>query len=487
MADQDLTGHRGPERNAEVDEHEEDFAALLQASEKDRQRSVEMDRQIEGTVVSIGEEWIFVDIGFKSEGHIARQEVSDDEGHLKVQVGDRIAAYVVKSREGEILLSIKMTAAASEEAIRGASRSGVPVEGVVSAQRKGGYTVRVFGKEAFCPYSQIDLRPGGAAEEYIGQRFTFRITEYSEGGRNIVVSRRSILEEDRAKQVAALKDRLAPGDLVEGTVRKLADFGAFVDLGGVEGLIPMSEMAWHRVNKASEILSTGDRVNVKIMDLDWAKNRISLSLKQTLEDPWTTAMNRYQEGDTSSGTVTRLMNFGAFVELEPGIEGLVHVSNMGTGRRVNHPREVLEGGEKVEVRVLSVDAQNRRIGLELCVAGDEEVSPELNQGDVLSGIVDSVKEYGVFVSLPGGRSGLLHVSQIEGGARGDLRRRFQPGAAIDVEILEVDPETKKISLSTRSLAHRSEESEFKHYVSDKNKTGTAFGTLGDLLKDKLQK
>jgi small subunit ribosomal protein S1 len=487
MADQHSSVSQVPERNTEAEEHEEDFAALLLALEGDRERSVEPDRQIEGTVVSIGEEWVFVDIGFKSEGHIARQELTDEEGRLQVNIGDRVTAYVVRRREGEILLSIKMTAAASEEAARGAYRSGVPVEGLVSAQRKGGYTVRVFGKDAFCPHSQMDLRKGGAAEDYIGRRFTFRITEFSEGGRNIVLSRRSILEEERLKQIAALKERLAPGDLVEGTVTRLADFGAFVDLGGIEGLIPMSELAWGRVNGASEVLSTGDRVTVKIMDLNWADNRISLSRKQTLEDPWTTAGERYYEGSTSTGTVTRLMNFGAFVELEPGIEGLVHVSNMNAGRRVNHPREVLNEGDKVEVRVLSADAQARRIGLELCVVGDGEAVPELNPGDVVSGTVDSVKEYGVFVFLPGGKSGLLHVSQIEGAARGDLRKRFQPGTQIDVEILEVDLETKKISLSTRSLTQRHEEAQFKGFVSDKKRTGTAFGTLGDLLKEKLNK
>lgn len=463
---------------------------MLEATqaETDR-RPVERDTQVHGTVVSIGEEWVFVDIGAKSEGHIAREELLDEAGDLKLSVGDPLTAYVVRNRDGEILLSIKMTAAASEEAMRGAARSGVPVEGLVAGQRKGGYTVKVFGKDAFCPYSQMDLRAGGAPEDYIGKKFTFRITEYSERGRNIVLSRREILEQERLQQIAELKARLAPGDMVEGTVRKLADFGAFVDIGGVEGLIPMSELAWHRVGDVSEILQIGEQVKVMVMDLDWDRKRISLSLKQTLADPWSTAAQRYGEATNLVGTVTKLMNFGAFVELEPGIEGLIHVSNMGVGRRVNHPREVVNEGDKVEVKVISVDQEARRIGLELNLARgeDDESVKDLAPGEVVSGTVDSVKEYGVFVTLRGGKTGLLHVSQIEGGGRGDLRKRFAPGASIDVEVLDIDTEANRISLSTRSLAEKHERDQFKDFALVTGKGGGSMGTLGDLLKDKLAK
>lgn len=473
-----------------VEEQEEDFAALFEASSDRKDDRVQRDSKIVGTIVSIGDEWIFVDIGGKTEGVIAREELVDKSGQLDLNVGDQITAYVVSTKDGEIHLSVKMTSAASDEAIRDAFRSGVPVEGLVTADRKGGFTVSVLGKQAFCPFSQIDLQFVSSPEPYIGQRFTFRITEYSERGRNIVISRRDILEEERLKRVAQLKETLRPGDTITGTVQNLANFGAFVDIGGVQGLIPMSELAWYRVESASDVLSPGESVTVQILDLDWDKNRISLSRKSTLEDPWTTVGQRYGESQVIAGTVTRLVNFGAFVQLEPGIEGLVHISNLGMGRRINHPSEVVSQGERVNVKVISVDGNARRMGLELMRPESEEPQaeeavPELNSGDIVDGVVDSVKDYGVFVGLPGGKSGLLHVSQIEEGRAGDLRKKFPVGSKIQAQVLTVDGESGKISLSMKSLSKKDEESDFKEFSSGKEGRAT-FGTLGDLLKNKFK-
>lgn len=469
------------------EEEQEDFTALFEASQNRQDTRIQTDSKIEGTVVSIGSEWIFVDIGGKTEGAIAREELLDKSGELTVQVGDTIHAYVVSTKAGEILLSVKMTAAASEDAIRGAHRSGVPVEGLVTAERKGGYSVTVLGKQAFCPYSQIDVQSGGNPSEYIGNKFAFRIAEYSDRGRNIVLSRRALLDEERRQMAKELQKTLRPGDEVQGTVRKLAPFGAFVDIGGVEGLIPMSELAWFRVNDASDILTTGESVTVRVLDLDWANNRISLSLKQTTEDPWTAAAGRYPEDTVLEGTVTKLMNFGAFVQLEPGVEGLIHISNLGAGRRINHPKEVVSEGERVEVRIISVDQASHRIGLELRHPAGEDASDavELQEGDVVTGVVDSVKDYGVFVMLPGGKSGLLHISEIGDSKTGDLRNRFPAGSSFDVQVLAVDRESGKISLSTKSLKHRTEESQFKEFMTGKGDK-SSFGTLGQLLKDKIK-
>jgi len=477
------------EHHTSRDEHtrendEEDFASLFEATTSSKERPVQKDNKIEGTVVSIGEEWVFVDIGAKSEGSIARDELLNENRELTVEVGDPLTAYVVSTKEGEILLSVKMTAAASEEALRDAYSSGVPVEGLVSGERKGGYSVALFGKQAFCPYSQMDIQSGGKAEDYMGKRLVFRITEYSERGRNIVLSRREILEEERLKQVAKLKQTLRPGDVITGTVQNLAQFGAFVDIGGIEGLIPMSELAWYRVGEASDVLTQGEQVTVLVTDLDWENKRISLSLKQTLEDPWDLVDQKYPEQRLAAGKVTRLMSFGAFVELEPGIEGLIHISNLGMGRRINHPKEVLSEGDEVEVRVLSVDRAARRMGLELLADRSEPV-PELNEGDVVTGVVDSVKDYGVFVSLPGNKSGLLHVSEIGGPKAGDLRSKFPTGSSIQVQILAIDQATNKISLSTRAIDVSKERAEFKDFVSTKGGR-SSFGTLGDLLKDKIK-
>ena len=465
-------------------EDEEDFAALFESTVAGRDKRIQQDSKISGTIVSLSDEWVFVDIGGKSEGVIARAEFVDEKGPLEIKPGDPVTAYVVSARDGEIRLSVKMTAAASEEAIRDAFRSGVPVEGLVTEERKGGFSVSLLGKQAFCPYSQMDLQHAGNPSDYIGSRFTFRISEYSERGRNIVISRRDILEEERARDVAELKKRLKPGDTVNGIVRVLAQFGAFVDIGGVDGLIPMSELAWHRVSDASEILSQGDSVKVQVMNLDWENKRISLSLKRTLEDPWDSATERYSEETLVSGTVTKLMNFGAFVELEPGIEGLIHVSNLGMGRRINHPKEVLSPGDQVDVRVLTIDKEAKRIGLELVVAGMES-EPELTEGTVVSGVVDSIKDYGLFVSLPGRKTGLLHVSEIGDGKTGDLRKRFEVGSSIDVQVLSIDAETKKIALSTKSISRTAEESQVNDFMKGKGR-GSSFGTLGDILRKKIE-
>jgi small subunit ribosomal protein S1 len=483
------TGDNQPE--SPVEEQEEDFAALFEASSERKDDRVQRDSKIAGTIVSIGDEWIFVDIGGKTEGVIAREELLDKSGQLDLNVGDQITAYVVSTKDGEIHLSVKMTSAASDEAIRGAFRSGVPVEGFVAAERKGGFTVNVLGKQAFCPFSQIDLQFVSSPDPYIGQRFTFRITEYSERGRNIVLSRRDILEEERLKKVAELKETLKPGDTITGTVQNLTNFGAFVDIGGVQGLIPMSELAWYRVQSVSDVLSTGESVTVRILDLDWDKNRISLSRKHTLEDPWTTVAQRYGEAQVFPGTVTRLANFGAFVQLEPGIEGLVHISNLGMGRRINHPSEVLNQGDSVNVKIISVDGDARRMGLELLRTEtqdqeQEAAAPELNSGDIVDGVVDSVKDYGVFIGLPGGKSGLLHVSQIEDGRGGDLRKKFPLGSRLQAQVLTVDPASGKISLSVKTLSKKDEESDFKEFASSAKEGRATFGTLGDLLKNKFK-
>ncbi|MEW6349746.1 MAG: S1 RNA-binding domain-containing protein [Thermodesulfobacteriota bacterium] len=467
----------------------EDFAALFEASLTEADAVLPRDREIQGTVVTIGSEWVFVDVGAKSEGAIAREELLDKNRELTVKVGDTIGAYVISTRAGEIMLSVKITGAASEEVIRGAHQSGVPVEGLVTEERKGGYGVKVFGKPAFCPYSQMDMTPGGSPSDYLDQKFLFRITEYSDRGRNIVLSRRRLLEEEHQKKLVALRESLKVGDVVRGTVKNLAKFGAFVDLGGIEGLVPMSELAWFRVAEASDVLHTGEEVAVKVIEIDWPKNRVSLSIKQCQDDPWSSTAERYAAGASLAGRrVTRLAAFGAFVELEPGIEGLIHISKLGEGRRINHPREVISEGDLVDVEVLSVDEAARRISLERIVVGalGFEVAEPVSvlPGSVLTGKVATIKEYGVFVDLPGNKSGLLHVSEIGEGRGGDLRKRFPVGSEIQVQVLAVDPASDKISLSLRTLADQKERSDARAFLT---KSGSgSLGTLGDLLRDKLK-
>jgi small subunit ribosomal protein S1 len=467
-------------------EEEEDFSTLFEASlqKADNQR-VETDGKVTGTVVSMGEEWAFVDLGRKSEGVIAVQELLDEDGKPSASVGDAVTAYVVRVRDGETVLSVKMTAAASGEALSGAHRSGLPVEGMVVSERKGGYGVRVFGKEAFCPYSQMDLRGTSASEGYIGKKLLFRITEYEQGGRNIVLSRRQILEEEQRERLEALRKSLHVGDVVSGTVTNLAPFGAFVDIGGIEGLIPLSELAWRRVQSAADVLAPGEAVTVKVLDLDWAGKRITLSLKATQEDPWATVGERFEEGTTVPGHVVRLAPFGAFVQLEPGVEGLLHISGLGVGKRVSHPSEVVSEGEEISVRIVSVDTDARRIGLELRFPGSvdgESGQDEVVEGAVLTGAIDAVKPYGAFVLLTGGKTGLLHISEMAGDTAGDLRRKYPPGSTITVQVLKMDPDTGKISLSTRGLAAADETASFQAFQARKESAGS-FGTMASLFKE----
>mgnify|MGYP006294446433 FL=1 len=469
---------------------EEDFSALFEASlnKADEQR-VQTDGKVTGTVVSMGQEWAFVDMGQKSEGVIAVQELLDEEGKPSVAVGDTITAYVVRVRDGETVLSVKMTAAASDESLAGAHRSGLPVEGTVVSERKGGYEVKVFGKEAFCPYSQMDLRRASDPEAYIGKKLLFRIMDYENGGRNIVLSRRRILEEERKERVEALRESLHVGDVVPGTITNLAPFGAFVDIGGIEGLIPMSELAWRRVQTAADVVAPGDAVTAKVLDLDWAGERITLSLKATEEDPWATAGERYREGTTVPGHVKHLAPFGAFVQLEPGIEGLLHISAMGVGKRVSHPSEVVSEGEEISVRIVSMDPEARRIGLELSFPGSmegEDGEEALKEGAVLTGTIDAVKPYGLFVVLPGGKTGLLHISEMAGDTTGDLRRKYPPGSTLTVQVLKKDAGTGKIALGTKDVAAAEEKASFQTFQAG-NERGGSLGTMAALFKQASDK
>jgi small subunit ribosomal protein S1 len=467
----------------EVVPEEEDFSVLFEASLKEVGKRVQDDSKVTGTVVSIGEEWSFVDIGRKSEGVIATQELLNEDGRCSVAVGDAITAYVVSTKDGETVLSVRMTAAASGESLEGAYRSGLPVEGVVASERKGGYQVTVFGKEAFCPYSQMDLRGVSSPEGYIGKKLAFRITDYENRGRNIVLSRREILEEERENVVAHLRKTLCVGDVVSGNVTRLAPYGAFVDIGGIEGLIPMAELAWGRVASVSDVLAPGEGVTVKVLDLEWEKGRITLSLKETQEDPWATARERYKEGSVIIGQVMRLAPFGAFVQIEPGIEGLLHISSMGLGKRVTHPREVVTEGEEIQVKIASVDATARRMGLELSFPSDDagdRAQEGVQPGAIVQGTVDALKPYGAFILLPGGKTGLLHISEMEGDTTGDLRRKLPQGSPVTVQVLKVDAESGKISLSTKGIKDAEETQAFKTYQGDKGGAGS-FGTMAMLF------
>lgn len=344
----------------------ENFAELFEKSAP-RTNWLEPGQKLTAQVLKVSAEWIFIDTGQKGEGVVDRKEFLDLDGTVTVREGDSITAYFLSSSHGEMRFTTRLGGGASGSAqLEDAWRSGVPVEGLVEKEIKGGYEIKLGGSaRAFCPFSQVALRRMDDAESLIGTRLDFRITDYAENGRNIVVSRRALLEEDQRRLKDEAQAGIEEGMTVSGRVISLQDFGAFVDIGGLEGLIPISEIGWSRVKAVSDVLHVGQQVQVVVKTVDREKGRISLSLKDTLADPWDQVAQMYPEGSFHSGCVSRLAPFGAFVTLASGVDGLLHISRLGGGKRINHPREVLKEGEAVEVRIESFDRAGRRLSLAL--------------------------------------------------------------------------------------------------------------------------
>lgn len=347
-----------------MDANNDSFAELFQQQETKKLRHFTPGQKVRATVIDITGETVFLDVGGKSEGVLESSELKDAEGNLTVNIGDRIDVYFRRSGSAEMVFTARLGGGSGAEQFEEAFQSGIPVEGTVKAEIKGGFEITLGGNtRAFCPYSQMGLRRVENPEEYLESRMAFKITRFDSAGRNIVVSARAIQEEEREAQRETLKKTLAEGDLVEGEISSIRDFGAFVDLGGVDGLIPISEVGWTRVENLSEFFTVGQKVKVIVKKLDWDNNRISLSYKETQADPWQEAITTFHEGSTQRGTISRLAQFGAFVTLAEGVDGLIHISKLGGGRRINHPREVVETGQEIEVIIESIDAVEKRISL----------------------------------------------------------------------------------------------------------------------------
>jgi small subunit ribosomal protein S1 len=330
--------------------------------------------KVEAVITQITREGVFIDVGGKSDGYVARNEFVDDKGNMTITEGDTIQAYFLSPRNNEMLFTTRLADdTTGTEHLEEAYHSGIPVEGLVEKEIKGGFAVKIAGNiRAFCPYSQIGLHRVEDAGLYIGQRLTFKIIEYGKGGRNIIISHRTVLEEERQKEKEALRGSLEEGMTVCGEVSSIRKFGAFVDIGGLEGLIPISEISWGRVEDINDLLSVGQKVEVAIKKLDWENDKFSFSLKEIQPNPWNSIGLKYPEGSKHKGKVTRLAPFGAFVSLEPGIDGLVHISELGKGKKINHPREVLEENQTIEVRIAGLDAKQKRLSLAMVSEQDSE-------------------------------------------------------------------------------------------------------------------
>ena len=348
-----------------TDTTSDNFEDLFKAEETKKIRHLTPGQKITATIVGITGESAFLDVGSKSEGVLNSAELRDNEGNFSKKVGDTIDVYFLRSKTSEQLFTTSIGSGAGNSHLEEAFQSGIPVDGFVKAEIKGGFEVTLGGNvRAFCPYSQMGLRriddPAGT---YLETHMKFQITRYDENGRNIVLSARALQEAEREETREKLQQTLQEGQTVEGVVSSIRDFGAFVDIGGVDGLIPISEIGWSRVEKVAEHFSVGQKVQAVIKKLDWENNRISLSYKETMADPWAQVQVQFPEGSTHVGVVARLAQFGAFVTLAEGIDGLIHISKLGSGRRINHPREVMEVGQNIEIRIDGIDPAERRISL----------------------------------------------------------------------------------------------------------------------------
>lgn len=343
---------------------EESFAEMLEQSMLGA-TELEPGKKIEATVLQIGDEWIFLDVGQKGEGVLAGSELLDAEGNLTVAVGDKISAYFLSRAGGELRFTTKLGGGSTgTEQLEDAFHSGIPVDGRIEKEIKGGYEVKLAGSvRAFCPFSQLGLRRQVNPEEEIGKSYSFKISQFGERGRNIVVSHREILEEERRLQREALKGTLQEGMVVKGTVTSIRDFGAFLDIGGLEGLLPISEVGYGRVENINDVLSVDQELEVAIKRIDWENNKFSFSLRDTLADPWKKVGTIYKEGAQLTGKVSRLAQFGAFVTLEEGVDGLLHISKLGEGKHLRHAQDVLKVGQELAIVIEKIDLEQRRISL----------------------------------------------------------------------------------------------------------------------------
>lgn len=475
----------------EEDSQEESFAALF---EKDSKLPGRLDpgQKITSTIVSISGDFVYVSLGGKSEGVIDISELRDEEGRCTVNVGDQVDSYFVAVQGGlKRLTTLRHgLSTLSMREIRDAFEAGLPVSGKVIKELKGGFEVHIGKVRCFCPFSQIDLRGYRDTDLYTGETFSFKILEFDEDDRNVILSRRAILEEEQLAKVEALKNQLKVGMDVPAKVRSIQSFGVFVDLGGVDGLIPMSEIGWGRTENIQEAIQPGTEITVRVIAIDWDKDRLTLSLKALQPDPFLSAAEKYPVDSLVRGTVVRLAAFGVFVNLEPGVDGLVHISKLGAGRRIKHPKEVVEVGQTVEAYVLEVDTKSRRISLSM----EQKVEPETivypASGELLDAAVEKVLTSGVLVKLPGGAVGFIPNSEM-GTPRGtNHSRMFPQGTALKVLVMEVDQGRNRISLSRSGVDEKLEKEELSSYmnkVQQDDKAESSLGSFGELLKAAMDK
>lgn len=456
MADEELhSSLDAPEENEQrFTDKQKELLSLMNSYEDVTYEPKSGDR-VSGTLIAIKPDYAFIDIGARNEAMIKTEELKDSEGKITKQIDDQVEGYVISVHNGEIILSTSLSGyEADMSQLYEAQKNRIPVLGKVTGVKKGGLNVSILGKRAFCPISKIDIKHTEDVNEYLGFNGPFVITDIKEKGRNIVVSRIPILEEKVGARLETLRQYAAEKKTISGTITRITSFGLFVDIGDIEGLVHVSEVSWDKIDSLSQYFQKGQQVDCLVLSVEekepLRESRVSLSLKQAHGDPWIDAARRYAPGTRVRGSVTQLKNFGAFVRLEPGVEGLVHVSEMSWTTRVRHPKDVVSVGDEVEATVLSVDEQKRQIALSLKDREEDpwaEVPATFAPGTLATGHVEKEMPYGFFVNLQQGVTGLLPKANI---ADQD-RQSITQGAAVQVAIEAIDMDNRRISLKSASL------------------------------------
>jgi small subunit ribosomal protein S1 len=455
---------------------------------------IEVGAKVSGKVIKISKQNVFVEVGGKNEAVIEARELAKEDGTLSVAIGDAIEAYVV-SLKGGISLSTALSSRAAAESslsdIINAMNSRLPVEGKVTGVNKGGFNVKIMGQRAFCPISHIDLKRVEEPAAYLNRVFSFVITRVTENGRNIVVSRLPLLEEDMATALDAIAANTADKTVIPGTITRIMPFGLFVDIGGFEGLVHISEVSWERAEDLAKSFAAGQKVDCIVLGVEkkdpLRQSKISLSIKQMLANPWTTVSATFSVGQSVPGKITRLASFGAFVQIIPGVEGLIHVSEMSWDRKVRHPSDVVSPGQTVTVTILSINPDKHEIG---CSLKDMENDPWKNIGEKLAGgtliegTVSQNTKFGYFVDIMPGVTGLLPFANIAA----ERKDSIKVGSPISVNVESIDEERRRISLSFGVAEEKSHAAEVKQFLSTQKKPSVAADTeFGDALKQALAK
>src|SRR5919106_1411610 len=456
----------------------ESFAALFEESLN--RKEMRIGEVITAEVVSIDDNFVVVNAGLKSESTIAIEEFRSDGGQVEVKVGDFVSVSIEALEDGygsTRLSRDKAKRMAAWLELEQSLEKGEKIEGVITGKVKGGLTVMTKGIRAFLPGSLVDMRPVKDTTPYEGKTMEFKVIKLDRKRNNVVVSRRAVLEASAGAEREALLSSLQEGAVVKGIVKNITDYGAFVDLGGIDGLLHITDLAWRRVKHPSEVLSVGDEVTAKVLKFDQEKNRVSLGLKQLGEDPWVGLSRRYPPGTRLFGKVTNITDYGAFVEIESGIEGLVHVSEMDWTNKNIHPTKVVQLGDEVEVMILEIDEDRRRIslGMKQCMPNPwEEFAMNHKKGDKVKGVIKSITDFGIFIGLPGGIDGLVHLSDLSWSQPGEEAvRNYKKGEETEAVVLSIDVERERISLGVKQL----EGDPYSNYVASHEKNSIVTGTV----------